>query len=84
MIQTEPKLSDAELANRAMSLLMREFGPKDAIRFIHFLKPGSGDYTKEREELFKDVTLEQLIADIHAHRQVNSRASEFKPVVEHA
>jgi len=39
-------------------------GLVDTLRFINQFTIGFGDYTKEREELFKDLTLDQIITDI--------------------
>jgi len=64
----QPHLPLAELTRRAIAVLSRELGAADAARFIGQFTTGSGDYTAEREQLFKDLTLGQIAAEI---RQAN-------------
>ncbi|MFQ5571370.1 MAG: hypothetical protein ACE5G0_16965 [Rhodothermales bacterium] len=40
-----------------------------AARFISQFTTGYGDYTKEREELFKNLTLEEVVAQIRSERK---------------
>lgn len=44
-------------------------GDKDAVRFCGQFTTGYGDYTKERKELFKDLTIEDVEAAIEAARE---------------
>ena len=60
----------AEVTHRAIELLARELGAADAIRFINQFTTGYGDYTSERDALFAETTLDQIIADIHRSRAV--------------
>ena len=39
-------------------------GIVDTVRFLNQFTPGYGDYTKERECLFKDLTLEEILAAV--------------------
>lgn len=59
----------AEINVRALNLLFRELGLVDTLRFINHFTIGFGDYIKEREELFKDLTLDQIITDINQMRK---------------
>lgn len=47
-----------------MAALVRELGVANAIRFINQFRPGSGDYTKEREQLYEGMTVRQLADEI--------------------
>jgi len=47
-------------------------GAADAARFISQFTTGYGDYTKERKELFKDLTIEQVVQQIREGRQKNA------------
>jgi hypothetical protein len=58
----------AEITHRAIEVLARELGAADAIRFINQFTTGYGDYTSERDALFAENTLDQIIADIHRAR----------------
>lgn len=58
-----------EITELAIRVLVRELGAADAARFIGQFTTGYGDYTAERKELFKDVTIDQVIQDIYAARK---------------
>jgi hypothetical protein len=53
-----------EINQQAMSLLLRELGVADTVRFLKQFTPGLGDYTQEREALFANQTLEQITDEI--------------------
>ena len=59
----------SEINEQAIRLLVREMGPADAVRFCGQFTTGYGDYTKERKELFKDLTIEDIAAGIEAARE---------------
>ena len=54
----------AEITDEALTLLYRELGVVDTVRFLNQYGAGYGDYTKEREALFADLTLEDITEDI--------------------
>ncbi len=53
-----------EINRRAFEILSREIGVVDTVRFFSQIWPGAGDYTKERRELFKDLTIEEYGAEL--------------------
>jgi len=53
-----------KINQQAMSLLLRELGVADTVRFLKQFTPGLGDYTQEREALFANQTLEQITDEI--------------------
>lgn len=53
-----------ELNQQAIHLLYRELGVINAVRFLKQFTVGFGDYTKERELLFANKTLEQIVSEI--------------------
>ncbi len=53
-----------EINRRAISLLYRELGVVDAVRFLKQFTSGLGNYTQEREALFAGKTLEQIVSEI--------------------
>jgi len=57
-----------ELTNRAKNALIQELGVIDAMRFLNQFRVGSGDYTTERERLFKGESVKSIIADIKSRR----------------
>lgn len=57
-----------EVTYEAMKLLYKNLGVHNTLRFIRQFKNGEGDYTKERQELLKDMTLEELVKEIKKYR----------------
>lgn len=58
----------SEITNRAKSALIQELGVVDTLRFLNQFRAGSGDYTAEREQLFKGESVKSIIASIKAQR----------------
>ena len=58
-VQTKPL---SEITRHAIDLLSKEMGIVDTVRFLNQFTTGYGDYTEEREALFKDLTLEEILA----------------------
>ncbi len=58
----------SELTNRAKYTLIQEFGLVDTVRFLNQFRTGSGNYTAEREHLFRGESVKSIIADIKAQR----------------
>jgi len=58
----------SEISQRARQILIQELGVTDAMRFLNQYQAGSGDYTVEREPLFKDETVKSSAAAIRAKR----------------
>jgi len=44
---------------------MTNIGASDTIRFIQQFHLGYGDYTKERNTQFKDLTIEEILKEIN-------------------
>ncbi len=65
VVQTRPL---AEVTQNAIRVLCRELGLADTMRFVGQFTVGYGDYTAEREELFKDMSLDDMIAGIKQRR----------------
>ncbi|MEK6766659.1 MAG: hypothetical protein AABY49_10605 [Planctomycetota bacterium] len=57
-----------EITQLATHILCKEMGVTDTIRFINQFTTGSGDYTKEREQLFDDLSLEDIVSEIKKAR----------------
>jgi hypothetical protein len=62
------QLTDEQFERHALSVLQRELGPDGLARFLRLNRSGSGDYTRDREEWQKDLTLDQILESIHKHR----------------
>ena len=50
------------LNRKVFAILSKELGIPETIRFYQHLGLGTGDYTQERRELFKDLTMEEYRA----------------------
>ena len=57
-----------EINKEAIRILTREIGIVNTLRFIGQFTVGYGDYTQERDALFTDVSLEDIISDIKRDR----------------
>jgi hypothetical protein len=49
-------------------VLQRELGADGLARFLRLTRFGSGDYTRDREQWQKDLTLDQIFESIRKHR----------------
>jgi hypothetical protein len=58
-----------EITQTAIQVLVRELGPVDAVRFVNQFSIGHGDYTEERDALFADMTLDDIIKRVKESRQ---------------
>jgi len=58
-----------EITHQALSVLNKELGAVEILRFLSQFNSGQGDYTKERERLFADLALDDIFADIEAERK---------------
>jgi hypothetical protein len=52
----------SEITEQAIELLTKELGLVATLRFLNQFTTGYGNYTEERESLFKDLTLEDALA----------------------
>jgi len=62
-----------EISSRAKNALIRELGVVDTLRFLNQFRAGSGDYTTEREELFKAKSVKSIVAEIKSLRTTNTQ-----------
>lgn len=61
-----PERPLSEITEQGIRLLVREMGAADAARFISQFTMGYCDYTEQRKELFKGLTIEELLDGIRA------------------
>lgn len=60
------EMTDQEFQHHALSILQRELGAEGFARFLRLYRSGRGDYTKERQHLLKDVTIDQIVQQIRS------------------
>ena len=63
------QLTDEQFEQRARDLLKQEFGEDGLARFLRLNRSGAGDYSLDRDEWQKDLTVEQVLQSIREHRQ---------------
>ena len=54
----------SEITKEALEVLSKEIGIANTIRFINQFTMGYGDYTQERERIFEDMTLDEIVNEI--------------------
>ncbi|WP_139786612.1 hypothetical protein [Desulfamplus magnetovallimortis] len=59
-------MTQQQIRIAGIEILSQHMGITGMIRFLQQTEIGYGDYTKERERLLGDPTLEELVADIQA------------------
>lgn len=58
----------SEITKDAVEVLSKEIGIANTIRFINQFAIGYGNYTQERERIFEDMTLEEILGEIKKMR----------------
>ena len=58
----------SQLTSRAKHALMQELGVVDTLRFLNQFRAGDGDYTTERDQLFRGESVQSIIAEMKAQR----------------
>lgn len=58
-----------EINQQAISLLYKELGVIDAVRFLNQFTQGYGNYTQERENLFANKSLDEIVEEIEKRRK---------------
>ncbi|MEW6240818.1 MAG: hypothetical protein ACOYZ8_19090 [Chloroflexota bacterium] len=58
-----------EINQQAIRLLYKELGVVDAVRFLKQFTQGYGNYTQEREFIFADKSLDDIMGEIEKRRR---------------
>jgi hypothetical protein len=66
----------ADITQEARTILIREMGVVDALRFLSQFSSGAGDYTKERGQWLDDLSTEQIVSAIKAKRPKPRRTNQ--------
>ena len=53
-----------EITQQAIEVLFKEVGVANTIRFLNQFLTSYGNYTEERENLFEDLTLNEILAQL--------------------
>lgn len=65
----------AEITQDAIRILCQEMGIVNTVRFMNQFTTGYGNYTEEREALFADLTVDDIVAAIK-RKQIHAAAEE--------
>ena len=58
-----------EINQQALKLLYKELGVVDAVRLLRQFTQGYGNYTQERETLFANTSLDDIVSNIEKRRK---------------
>lgn len=58
----------AEITHQAIHLLSKELGVANTLRFMGQFTTGYGNYTEERRELYRGMTLDDILSEMEADR----------------
>ena len=58
-----------EITEKALEVLIRELGLVKTLRFVSQFTAGYGNYTEEREKMFADKTLDDIVSEIKKQRK---------------
>ena len=59
-----------EVNQQAINLLYKELGVIDAVRFLKQFTQGYGNYTQERDVLFANKSLDDIVNEIEKRRKI--------------
>ena len=54
----------AEITQDAIRVLCQEIGIVNTLRFVNQFTIGYGNYTEERETLFAEVTMDEIVSEL--------------------
>ncbi len=59
----------AEITHEALSVLYKYLGIANTMRFISQFTTGYGNYTEERREIYADMSVDEIVAEIEKDRK---------------
>jgi hypothetical protein len=62
------KMTEDQFERHALDVLARELGLDGLARFLRLNRAGSNNYTKDRADWHKGLTVDQIMEDIRSHR----------------
>jgi hypothetical protein len=63
------KLTQAQIRQLGIEALTKALGPAGMARFMQQFEMGSGDYTRDRDEILGNPTVEEIFARIEERRK---------------
>ena len=71
---TTATMALTEITRSAIHVLCRELGVVNTARFLNQFNLGYGNYTLERDELFTNLTVDEIVDEIYHTRQQDKKA----------
>ncbi|MBW4476606.1 MAG: hypothetical protein KME54_06970 [Tolypothrix brevis GSE-NOS-MK-07-07A] len=72
------KLTQAQIRQLGIEALTKALGPIGMARFMQQFEMGSGDYTRDRDQILGDPTVEEIFTEIEQMRQEQQKRLENK------
>ena len=63
------QLTDEQFERHAFDVLKRELGADGLTRFLRLNRSGPVDYTRDRDEWQKDLTIDEIVESIRRNRR---------------
>jgi hypothetical protein len=73
MLETKPL---NQITQEAIQVLYQKIGVVNTVRFLNQFTTGYGDYTAERDALFADMTLDDILTEIKLERKQNDSGTQ--------
>ena len=61
------RTTPTRIREKGLDALVKALGPVDMARFLQQFELGSGDYTRDREEWLRNITVDGAVAEITSH-----------------
>jgi hypothetical protein len=61
------QMTDEQFERHALELLRRELGMSGLVRFLRLYLSGPGDYTIDRLDWQKDLTIDEVVQSVRRH-----------------
>jgi hypothetical protein len=61
------QMTDEQFERHALEVLRRELGMDGLVRFLRLNRSGPGDYTMDRLDWQKDMTIDEIVQSIRRH-----------------
>jgi hypothetical protein len=62
------EMTDEQFERHALEILHRELGVHGLARFLRVYRAGSGDYTKDRHQWLRGITVQDLAREFEDHQ----------------
>ncbi|MBP0029592.1 hypothetical protein [Roseofilum sp. Guam] len=62
-------MTPVELARKGFKVLVDNLGYVDSVKFLRLFDPGHGDYTAERHQWLDEMSMDDILADIHQRQK---------------